>query len=85
MEKPSSICFLCRLAFFWPDDQTKEGIEYRIQTINDLRTQILFMVYYGHFTYTDCISMTPGDLKWYYEGLLEIQRKESESLKGLKN
>lgn len=84
MAKLLSLRCPCLPAFFLPSDETEEGIAYRVQVLNDLNTQILFMVYYGHFSYSDCESMTHQEFKWFYEGLLEIQRKEAESLKGIK-
>lgn len=84
MERLSSLRCRCPLAFFLPSDETQEGVAYRVRVLNDINTQILFMVYYGHFSFSDCENMTSQELKWFYEGLLEIQRKESESLKGIK-
>lgn len=52
--------------------------------LNEINTQILYMVYYGHFSFSDCESMTSQELRWFYEGLLEIQRKESETLKNMR-
>lgn len=85
MGKPSSLRCLCLPTFFLPSDETEEGVAYRVRVLNDINTQILFMVYYGHFSFGDCENMTSQELKWFYEGLLEIQRKEADSLKGLKS
>ena len=84
MEKLSDLRYLCLLTFFLPSDETEAGIAYRVGMLQNLNMQILFMVKYGNFTYTDCESMTSQEFRIFYEGLLEIQRKEAEALKGVK-
>ena len=67
-----------------PDADTEGGAEYRIANIHMLNQKILFLVYYGHFSYMDCEGMTSQELNWFYEGLLEIKKEEAEAMKGSK-
>ena len=52
--------------------------------MQEIDSQILFMVYYGHFDYLGCESMSVREMKTFYAGLAEIQRKESEAYKNLR-
>ena len=67
-----------------PSTETQAGVQYRIARLQEIDSQMLFMVYYGHFDYLGCENMSVREFKTFYSGLTEIQRRESESLKNLR-
>ncbi len=80
----SSLLFRCLSTFFLPSSETVAGVQYRIARLQEIDSQMLFMVYYGHFDYLGCESMTVREFKTFYLGLVEIQTKEAESLKNIR-
>lgn len=67
------------MTFFLPPLRTDEDAEFRLRFIENINTQIFYLVYHGHFNYRDCESMTSVELRWFYHKLLEQKEAENKA------
>lgn len=37
------------------------------------------LIYYGHFTYSDCENMSTLEFKWFYNELVKIKEAENKA------